>query len=79
MSASFPGIRKNFGFGCMRLPMAGDKVDTEQFRRMVDMFLDRGFNYFDTAHPYLGGQSEAACPQQLAIRRLLKKVSAQFE
>ena len=51
MSASFPGIRKNFGFGCMRLPMAGDKVDTEQFRRMVDMFLDRGFNYFDTAHP----------------------------
>ena len=79
MSASFPGIRKNFGFGCMRLPMAGDKVDTEQFRRMVDMFLDLGFNYFDTAHPYLGRHSEAACSQQLAIRRLLKKVSAQFE
>lgn len=68
MSASFPGIRKNFGFGCMRLPMAGDKVDTEQFRRMVDMFLDRGFNYFDTAHPYLGGQSETALRECLTSR-----------
>ena len=25
-------IRKNFGFGCMRLPMIGEDVDMEQTR-----------------------------------------------
>ena len=27
MNPHFPEIKKNFGFGMMRLPMAGDKVD----------------------------------------------------
>ena len=48
-------IRKNFGFGCMRLPMQGADVDIQETRRMVDAFLDAGFNYFDTAHGYLQG------------------------
>ena len=26
----FPEIKKNFGFGCMRLPMNGDEVDLAQ-------------------------------------------------
>lgn len=52
----FPEIKKNFGFGCMRLPLAGEQVDFEETCRMVDMFLERGFNYFDTAHGYLGGK-----------------------
>lgn len=43
-------IRKNFGFGCMRLPMIGEDVDMEQTKQMVDCFLEQGFNYFDTAH-----------------------------
>ena len=42
-------IKKNFGFGCMRLPMIGEDVDIEQTRQMVDLFLKEGFNYFDTA------------------------------
>ena len=46
-------IRKNFGFGCMRLPMIGEDVDIEQTKQMVDCFLEQGFNYFDTAHGYL--------------------------
>ena len=46
-------IQKNFGFGCMRLPMKGGQVDTAECSRMVDLFLARGFNYFDTAHGYL--------------------------
>ena len=37
-------IKKNFGFGCMRLPMAGAKVDIPQTCRMVDEFLEAGFN-----------------------------------
>lgn len=46
-------IKKNFGFGCMRLPMKNGEIDTEETCRMVDAFLDAGFNYFDTAHGYL--------------------------
>ena len=56
----FPEIHGNFGFGCMRLPMNGGKVDYEEFIRMADAFTDAGFNYFDTAHGYIGGQSETA-------------------
>ena len=50
-------IKKNFGFGYMRLPMKDGEVDIEQTSRMVDTFLDAGFNYFDTAHGYLQGKS----------------------
>ena len=57
MNHVFPEIKKNFGFGCMRLPMAGGEVDLEETCRMVDAFLEAGFNYFDTAHGYLGGKS----------------------
>jgi len=39
-------IRKNFGFGCMRLPMIGEDVDIEQTKQMVDCFLEQGFNFF---------------------------------
>ena len=41
-------IKKNFGFGCMRLPMKDGEVDTAQVSRMVDAFLANGFSYFDT-------------------------------
>ena len=56
----FNDIHGRFGFGCMRLPMQGEQVDSAEFTRMVDAFLDAGFNYFDTAHGYLGGKSETA-------------------
>ena len=35
-------IKRNFGFGCMRLPMLNDEVDIEQVKSMVDLFLERG-------------------------------------
>ena len=46
----FPEIHRNFGFGCMRLPLVGEEVDLAQTKEMVDYFLENGFNYFDTAH-----------------------------
>ena len=46
-------IKKNFGFGCMRLPMRDGEVDRGELTRMVDTFLESGFNYFDTARGYL--------------------------
>ena len=61
-------IKRNFGFGCMRLPMVNGEVDTEETCRMVDAFLAAGFNYFDTAHGYLGGKSELALKTCLTSR-----------
>ena len=61
-------IKKNFGFGFMRLPRNGEEVDLEQTTRMVDAFMEAGFNYFDTAHGYLGGQSETALRHCLTTR-----------
>lgn len=64
----FGEIKKNFGFGCMRLPMHGDTVDNAEFCRMIDRFISEGFNYFDTAHGYLGGKSEIAIRECLTSR-----------
>ena len=64
----FENVHKNFGFGCMRLPMKGSEVDYEEFERMVDAFLAEGFNYFDTAHGYLQGRSETALRDCLVKR-----------
>ena len=68
MNSFFPEIKKNFGFGMMRLPMIGEDVDYEQTSVMVDAFLNAGFNYFDTAHPYIQGLSEVAVNRCLASR-----------
>ncbi|WP_346685104.1 aldo/keto reductase [Anaerostipes butyraticus] len=65
---AFENVNKKFGFGCMGLPMKGDKVDTEEFSKMVDTFIENGFNYFDTAHGYLGGLSETAIKECLTSR-----------
>ena len=64
----FEKIKKNFGFGCMRLPMKGEEVDLEEFACMVDLFMESGFNYFDTAKSYIGGRSETAIKACIADR-----------
>ena len=61
-------IKKNFGFGCMRLPMVDGEVDYAEMNKMVDAFLEAGFNYFDTAHGYLDGKSEIALRACLTSR-----------
>ena len=58
---------KKLGFGLMRLPkLEGDVIDVEQTKRMVDLFMDAGFTYFDTAWAYAG--SEDAIRQALVER-----------
>ena len=60
------GIGK-LGFGLMRLPtLEGGAIDIEQTKKMVDMFMDAGFTYFDTAWAYAG--SEDAIRQALVER-----------
>ena len=84
MNPYFPEIKKNFGFGMMRLPMIGDEVDMETTAKMADAFLAAGFNYFDTAHPYIQGKSEQAFKQCVASRHprekylLANKLSGSF-
>lgn len=57
-----------FGFGCMRLPMKDNKVNYEELNQMIDMYMNAGFTYFDTAHGYLGGKSETAIRDCLVAR-----------
>ena len=64
----FPEIKGNFGFGCMRLPLKNGKVDYDEMCLMTDAFIGAGFNYFDTAHRYLDGESEPAI-RECVVRR----------
>lgn len=57
---------KKLGFGLMRLPQTGDEIDLEQTKQMVDLFMEAGFTYFDTAWAYAG--SEDAIRQALVER-----------
>lgn len=54
------------GFGLMRLPRRGVRIDVDEYSAMVDAFLDAGFTYFDTAPLYPG--SEAATRKALVKR-----------
>ena len=57
---------KKLGFGLMRLPQKDGVIDVEQVKEMVDLFLEAGFTYFDTAWAYTG--SEDAIRQALVER-----------
>ena len=58
---------KKLGFGLMRLPRLSDEtIDLEQVKKMVDLFMSKGFTYFDTAWAYPG--SEDAIRQALVER-----------
>lgn len=59
---------KQLGFGCMRMKMADDQVDYDEFSKMIDAFMAAGFRYFDTAHGYIGGKSETALRDCLVAR-----------
>lgn len=63
---------KKLGFGLMRLPLrkADDagSVDLDAVCKMVDLFLERGFTYFDTAYMYHNSQSEAVLRESLVKR-----------
>ncbi len=60
------------GFGFMRLPLKNPEnqtsIDYDVLNKMVDMFLERGFTYFDTAWMYMGYESEIAIREALVKR-----------
>ena len=47
------------GFGLMRLPKKGGSIDVEHVKKMVDLFMEAGFTYFDTAYVYTGSEVAA--------------------
>ena len=64
-------MKKNLGFGWMRLPQLSEdptNIDFDQVKQMVDTFLDAGFNYFDTSFVYHNGHSENAIKKCLVER-----------
>ena len=40
------------GFGCMRLPKKGGKIDEERATKQIRYAIDHGVNYLDTAFSY---------------------------
>lgn len=55
----------------MRLPLINgefNRIDREMLCSMVDLYLSKGFQYFDTAWFYHDGQSEAAVKECLVNR-----------
>lgn len=69
---------KKLGFGFMRLPvfpsggetntLSADNIDFDQLNKMVDVFMERGFTYFDTSYVYHNGKSEVAIKKTLVER-----------
>ena len=63
---------KKLGFGLMRLPQTDPNnaaaVDLEQVKNMVDLFIGKGFTYFDTALMYNASASEAVAKEALVDR-----------
>ena len=63
---------KKLGFGLMRLPLLdkndNGSIDIELTKKMVDVFMERGFTYFDTAWMYCKFNSERAIKEALVDR-----------
>ena len=64
--------KSKFGFGCMRLPQTDKNnpgmIDQELFNEMVDIYMKKGFNYFDTSYAYHNGMSETAIRKAVVER-----------
>ena len=56
------------GFGLMRLPEKDGAIDIEQVSHMADSYMEAGFNYFDTAYVYHGGNSEKVVKEAIVKR-----------
>lgn len=64
--------QKKLGFGFMRLPITNKEdqssIDYRQVNEMVDIFLERGFTYFDTAYMYHNFISESVIKEAVVKR-----------
>lgn len=56
------------GFGLMRLPETDGRIDIDKVAQMADAYMASGFNYFDTAYVYHGGNSEKVVKEAIVKR-----------
>lgn len=56
------------GFGLMRLPEVDGVIDHEQVCKMVDLYMEAGLTYFDTAYVYHHGMSEVEVRKAIVER-----------
>ncbi len=69
MERYFGADTPKLGFGLMRLPQNPDgSIDVPQVKKMVDLFMEAGMTYFDTAYVYGNGDSERAAGAALVQR-----------
>ena len=65
-------MTKKLGFGLMRMPLLNEdkpkSVDIDQVCKMVDIFMENGFTYFDTAYMYHSYISEKIAKEVLVDR-----------
>lgn len=54
------------GFGCMRLPVKYRSIDEPAALNLIDVAIEKGITYFDTAVPYHMGASEPFLGRALA-------------
>lgn len=63
---------KKFGFGCMRLPVLDKEnlasFDYELINKLFDIYLEKGFTFFDTAYTYHGYHGEEGVRKALVER-----------
>ncbi len=60
------------GFGAMRLALLNEddnsSIDGENYKQMIDYYMEEGFNYFDTSYAYHNGSSEIGLCKYLVNR-----------
>lgn len=54
------------GYGCMRFPKRGGRIDSARAESQIRMAIEGGINYFDTAWVYYTGQSETILGRAIA-------------
>ncbi len=64
--------KSKFGFGCMRLPLTNSNdptsINQDLFNEMVDIYMEKGYDYFDTSYAYHNGMSEVAIRKAVVER-----------
>ena len=72
-------LKSTLGFGMMRLPVKNGNptdFDYDELNRMVDTYLEAGYNYFDTSFVYHNGKTTTSTHPSFTTTARVRKPSA---